>query len=164
MGLRYGIDYEFGAYFSKNAASYLLGDLRSNILYVVCDTKDEFYLFNQLRHLSSKQYKSNEFRWLSIGKDRVKLYIYWDPAVSVFLDMVVRIRDGEDKLTSMERFILEVEFDIVTDEEIETLIKSIKVAKSVKDLPFGEHLNNSIKSGMDFFEKNDSNEEIQNIK
>jgi len=137
FGLQWSRSYEFGFYGSKAASIFCTPNYYFEYTFeTVCDTEDSFLLFDYLRTMGScsQEENSEEYIWMSIGNDRIKICESWDPALYGHFHCIRTIRSGGEWHPDYD-FLLDVEFEITTEKERKDFITKAKAAKSLQDLP-----------------------------
>ena len=151
FGLQWQMSYEFDFYSPKAASIFFTPDYYLEYIFEsVCDTEDSFLLFDYLRTIitRSQEEKSEEYLWMSIGNDRIKICIDWDPALYGYFHCIRAIRSGGEWRPYYD-FLLNVEFGIATEEDREDFIAKARGAKSLRELPLmTESMLEDIRRGM----------------
>jgi len=151
FGLQWQMTYKFDFYSPKAASIFFTPDYY--LVYIfesVCDTEDSFLLFDYLRTIitRSREGNSEEYLWMSIGNDRIKICIDWDPALYGYFRCIRAIRSGGEWRPYYD-FLLNVEFGIPTEEGREDFIAKARGAKSLRELPLmTESMLENIRRGM----------------
>jgi hypothetical protein len=151
FGLQWLKSYEFDFYSSKAASIFFTPDYYLEYIFEsVCDTEDSFLLFDYLRTIitRSREENSEEYLWMSIGNDRIKICTDWDPALYGYFHCIRAIRSGGEWRPYYD-FLLNVEFGIATGNDREDFIAKARGAKSLRELPLmTESMLENIRSGM----------------
>lgn len=100
------------------------------------DTDDELALFDLCRRCVLIPVVENEenYIWVSVGKERVKVYQKWEPALYGYFLCIRSIRTGGEWLPYYE-FLLDIEFDVSDQASIDEFIAKAKSAKCLRELP-----------------------------
>jgi hypothetical protein len=93
------------------------------------------YLFNLCRYVVTRVRDDDEkFIWVSIGKERVKIYQEWDPALYGYFHCVRAIRKSDEWLPYYE-YLLAAEFDVSDQASVDEFIAKVKAAEYLRELP-----------------------------
>jgi hypothetical protein len=137
FGLQWSRSYEFDFYGSKAASIFCTPNYYFEYTFeTVCDTEDSFLLFDYMRTMGScsQEANSEEYIWMSIGDDRIKIHESWDPALYGYFQCIRTIRSGGEWCPYYD-FLLGAEFEITTEKERKDFITKAKAANSLQDLP-----------------------------
>lgn len=157
LGLVFGGSYDMDFYDPRAAATFFTPDYCFQYEFeTFLDTGHELSLFDWCR-ISARVPKSKESAdthlWISVGPDRIKVYYEWEPAIYWYLHCVKAIRTGEPWL-GMYDYVLEMEFEVASDEARAEFIRQVKAAKCLAELPFmTDRMKDEIESGMQWGEK-----------
>jgi hypothetical protein len=135
FGLQWSRSYEFDFYGSKAAS-----------IFCTPNYYFEYILFDYLRTMGScsQEENSEEYIWMSIGDDRIKIHESWDLALYGYFQCIRTIRSGGEWRPYYD-FLLDAEFEITTEKERKDFITKAKAAKSLQDLPL---MNESMLEGI----------------
>jgi len=151
FGLQWQVSYEFNFYSPKAASIFFTPDYYLEYIFKsICDTEDSFLLFDYLRTIITRSREENleEYLWVSIGNDRIKICIDWDPTLYGYFHCIRAIRSGGEWRPYYD-FLLNVEFGIVTEEDREDFIAEVRDAESLRELPLmTESMLKDIRRGM----------------
>ena len=162
LGLTLGASYDLDFYDPHAAATFFTPDYCFQYIFEsFVDSGHELSLFDWCR-ISARTPKSSEpadtHLWVSVGPDRVKAYLEWDPAIYGYLHCVRAIRTGEPWLNYYS-YMLEMEFDVRGEEARNDFIRQVSSAECLDQLPFmTQRMKKDIEEGARWGEQNYRNE------
>ena len=156
FGLQWAYTYEGDFYHPEGASIFFTPDYYMQYAFEeLYDTGDELVLFDYCRRIIGIRQtdREGEYLWFSIGKDRVKIYAEWDPALYSYFYIMRTIRTGGE-WSHLYDFTLELEFGITDKVSMDEFIEQAKAAKRLGELPLmTESMMRDIQEGMAWGEK-----------
>jgi hypothetical protein len=162
LGLTLGTSYDLDFYDPHAAATFFTPNYCFQYIFEsFVDSGHELSLFDWCR-ISARTPKSSEpadtHLWVSVGPDRVKAYLEWDPAIYWYLHCVRAIRTGESWLSHYS-YMLELEFDVTGDQARNDFIRQVNSAECLDQLPFmTQRMKEGIEEGARWGEQHYRNE------
>lgn len=159
LGVTIGGTYDIDVYGPNAAATFLTPDFAFQYEFeTFLDTGHDLELFDRCR-LHARDPKANdddEHLWITVGPDRIKAYYMWEQGIYWYLHCIRAIRNGDPWL-GMYDYVLQREFEVEDEEELDEFILKAKVATCLAELPFmTKDLRGTIDRGMEWGQKNDA--------